>query len=107
MREYFRTPAHTDILFVFAADEAIPPTHLPSFQIGWPKMSTTFVPAYPPGCIITTARGRFLVEPLQSDLPAGYLLARRAERPMTRARPIRVRDILGRAGGATSAGAAP
>jgi len=55
-------------------------------------MSTTFSPAYPPGCIITTATGRYLVE--SGDVPAGYLLARRAERPMTRARPIALRDIL-------------
>jgi hypothetical protein len=70
-------------------------------------MSTTFSPAYPPGCIITTATGRYLVEPLDQEVPAGYLLARRAERPMTRARPIRLRDILDCAGGPTSAGAAP
>ncbi|WP_308799967.1 hypothetical protein [Agromyces silvae] len=57
-------------------------------------MSTTFSPAYPPGCIVTTASGRYLVAPHEADVPAGYLLARRAERPMTRARPIRMQDII-------------
>jgi hypothetical protein len=68
-------------------------------------MSTTFAPAYPPGSMITTATGCFLVEPLQHDVPAGYILARRAERPETSPRTIRVRDILGC--GATSAAGVP
>ncbi|MDR5701772.1 hypothetical protein [Agromyces aerolatus] len=70
-------------------------------------MTTTLSRAYPPGCIVTTASGRYVVEPLQADVPAGYLLARRAERPMTAARPIRVRDIVDGRDAATSAAGAP
>lgn len=70
-------------------------------------MTTSLSRAYPPGCIVTTSTGRYLVEPLEREVPPGYLLARRAERPMTRARAIRVHDILESAAGATSGPAVP
>lgn len=57
-------------------------------------MSATRSPAYEPGTMIATTAGYYLVEPAQADTPPGYLLARRAERPMTLPRPIRLRDIL-------------
>lgn len=60
-------------------------------------MSTTFSPAFAPGTTITTASGRYLVESSQLDVPPGYILARRAERPMTHPRAIRVSDIIGSA----------
>lgn len=46
------------------------------------------------GSTVFTATGYFLVEPNQTDVPGGYVLVRRAERPMAHPRLIRVSDVI-------------
>jgi hypothetical protein len=53
---------------------------------------------------VFTATGYFLVAAEQYGVPAGYVLVRRAERPMAQSRLIRVSDII--AATVTNVGAA-
>jgi hypothetical protein len=72
-----------------------------------PTLSSTPVSTHPvarPGSTVFTATGYFLVAAAQTDVPSGYVLVRRAERPMAQARLIRVSDII--AATVTTAGAA-
>jgi hypothetical protein len=50
---------------------------------------------FSPGTTLFTATGYYLVEPEQTGVPVGYVVARRAERPMSQARLIRLSDVIG------------